>query len=123
VPAFSPRIDRRPDTLWPTATDQPPASNALTETQPGGRLPRFRELQQQMRALEYFHGLPLLPHTWPIVRVDGRSFSRMTAQRFDKPFDERFHTLMVVTASTLLEELQGVYAYTESAVRAGCNRR
>src|SRR5687768_10204498 len=61
-----------------------------------------------MRGLEYFQGLTLLPHTWPIVRVDGRSFSRMTAARFEKPFDERFHTHMVATATSLLEELQGL---------------
>src|SRR5436190_8126647 len=73
-----------------------------------------QELEQQMRALEYFHALKVLPHAWPVVRVDGRSFSRMTAARFAKPFDERFHTLMVATATTLLQELQGLYAYTES---------
>ena len=72
------------------------------------------EVEQQMRALEYFHAIKLLPHTWPIVRVDGRGFSRLTETRFEKPFDARFHTYMVETARTLLEALQGVYAYTES---------
>jgi tRNA(His) 5'-end guanylyltransferase len=49
-----------------------------------------------------------------VVRVDGRSFTRLTGARFDKPFDPRFHELMVGTARALLEELQGVYAYTQS---------
>lgn len=75
---------------------------------------KLQALEQQMRALEYFHGLTLLPHAWPVVRVDGRSFSRLTAATFTKPFDERFHTLMVETATALLQELQGLYAYTES---------
>lgn len=72
------------------------------------------ELESRMRALEYFHGLRLLPGAWPVVRVDGRSFTRLTGARFEKPFDPRFHELMVGTARALLEELQGVYAYTQS---------
>jgi tRNA(His) guanylyltransferase len=72
------------------------------------------DLEARMRALEYFHGLRLLPGAWPVVRVDGRSFTRLTAADFEKPFDPRFHGLMVGTARALLEELQGVYAYAQS---------
>ena len=32
----------------------------------------------------------------------------------EKPFDLRFHELMVQTAQALLQEMQGIYAYTES---------
>ncbi len=70
--------------------------------------------EQQMRSLEYFHSLRLLPGTWVVVRVDGRGFSQFTKSRFQKPFDVEFHKLMVQTASALLEELHGIYAYTES---------
>lgn len=70
--------------------------------------------EQQMRALEYFHNLRLLPGAWVVVRVDGRGFSRFTESRFEKPFDLKFHELMVQTAKVLLQELQGIYAYTES---------
>jgi tRNA(His) 5'-end guanylyltransferase len=66
-----------------------------------------------MRALEYFHGVRLLPGAWVVLRLDGRGFSRFTAG-FQKPFDPRFHELMVRTAQSLLEQLQGLYAYTES---------
>ncbi|HEY9819431.1 MAG TPA: tRNA(His) guanylyltransferase Thg1 family protein [Candidatus Sericytochromatia bacterium] len=72
------------------------------------------EFEQQMRSLEYFHSLRLLPGTWVVVRVDGRGFSQFTKSRFQKPFDVEFHKLMVQTASALLEELHGIYAYTES---------
>jgi tRNA(His) guanylyltransferase len=72
------------------------------------------EFEQRMRALECYHSLRLPPGAWIIVRVDGRSFSRFTAQHFQKPFDDRFHALMVQTARALLEEMQGVYAFTES---------
>jgi tRNA(His) 5'-end guanylyltransferase len=75
---------------------------------------RPSDFDAKMRALEYFHGLRLLPGAWVVLRVDGRGFSRFTAQRFEKPFDERFHNLMVQTAQALLEDLGGIYAYTES---------
>ncbi|WP_407667026.1 tRNA(His) guanylyltransferase Thg1 family protein [Myxococcus guangdongensis] len=72
------------------------------------------ELAGRMRQGEWFHSLRLLPGAWAVLRVDGRGFSRFTQERFEKPFDPLFHRLMVRTASTLLEELQGVYAYTQS---------
>lgn len=70
--------------------------------------------ENRMRAMEYFHNLRLLPGAWVVIRIDGRSFSRFTESRFDKPFDLKFHELMVQTTKVLLEELQGIYAYTES---------
>ncbi|NJK75951.1 MAG: tRNA 5'-guanylyltransferase [Microcoleus sp. SU_5_6] len=72
------------------------------------------KFEQKMRSLEYFHELRALPGAWTVIRVDGRSFSRFTESRFEKPFDLQFHNLMVQTAKALLEELQGIYAYTES---------
>ena len=72
------------------------------------------DLESRMRRLEWFHSLRALPDAWPIIRVDGRSFSRLTAASFEKPFDQRFHAIMTSTAAALLEALQGVYCYTES---------
>jgi tRNA(His) guanylyltransferase len=72
------------------------------------------EFEDQMRALEVFHSLRLLPGAWVILRLDGRGFSRFTESCFEKPFDARFHDGMVQTAQAVLEDLQGVYAYTES---------
>lgn len=72
------------------------------------------DFEARMRNLEYFHSLRLLPGTWTIIRVDGRGFSRFTATRYRKPFDEQFSELMILTAQALLEDFQGVYAYTES---------
>lgn len=70
--------------------------------------------EQKMRALEYFHSLRILPGAWVVIRVDGRGFSKFTKSRFQKPFDLEFHKIMVQAASVLLQELQGIYAYTES---------
>ncbi|HLV97905.1 MAG TPA: tRNA(His) guanylyltransferase Thg1 family protein [Ktedonobacterales bacterium] len=72
------------------------------------------DFEKRLRALEYFHTLRLIPGAWTVVRVDGRGFSRFTEAHFEKPFDPTFHTLMIQTAKALLEELQGIYAYTES---------
>jgi tRNA(His) 5'-end guanylyltransferase len=72
------------------------------------------EFEEQMRALEYFHSLRVLPGAWTVIRVDGRSFSRFTETSFEKPFDIRFHEYMTKTATALLEELHGIYAYAES---------
>jgi tRNA(His) guanylyltransferase len=72
------------------------------------------DLESRMRRLEWFHSLRALPGVWPIVRVDGRSFSRLTESMFQKPFDPQFHGFMTATASALLETLQGLYCYTES---------
>lgn len=70
--------------------------------------------EQQMRSYEYFHTLRLLPGTWTVIRVDGRSFSRLTETRFEKPFDITFRNMMIEAARLLMEELNAIYAYTES---------
>ena len=72
------------------------------------------EFEGRMRALEVFHALRLPPGSWVILRLDGRGFSRFTESRFEKPFDARFHDGMVQVARAVLEDLQGLYAYTES---------
>ncbi|WNG21247.1 tRNA(His) guanylyltransferase Thg1 family protein [Cystobacter fuscus] len=72
------------------------------------------DFESRMREGEFFHSLRLLRGAWCVVRVDGRGFSRFTETHYDKPFDVRMHEQMVRTASALLEELQGLYAYTES---------
>jgi tRNA(His) 5'-end guanylyltransferase len=72
------------------------------------------DFEAQMRALEYYHSLRVLPGAWTVIRVDGRSFSLFTETDFEKPFDIHFHDHMVKTASALLEELHGLYVYTES---------
>lgn len=72
------------------------------------------DFEARQRAREAFHSLAVLPGAWTVIRVDGRSFSRFTERRFDKPFDQRFSDLMVTTAQALATELGARYAYTES---------
>jgi tRNA(His) guanylyltransferase len=72
------------------------------------------DFERRLRAAECFHTLRVPPATWPVLRVDGRGFSRLTEARFDKPFDERFHQLMCQTAQALVTDLGALLAYTES---------
>lgn len=72
------------------------------------------DFEERMRSREYFHTLRLLPGAWVILRVDGHGFSRLTENRYEKPFDLGFHGVMVQTAQALIEQLGGLYAYTES---------
>lgn len=71
-------------------------------------------LEARMRSLESFHGLRVPDGAWIILRIDGCGFSRLTAQAFEKPFDERFSRCMVAAARLLVERFQAIYAYTES---------
>lgn len=75
---------------------------------------KIAELEARMRRGEYFHGLRALDGMYIVVRVDGRSFSRLTERTCEKPFDAKFHQRMTETAKALLTSLQGTYAYTES---------
>lgn len=72
------------------------------------------DFETRMKSLEYFHSLRLVPGTWTILRVDGRSFSRFTETHFEKPFDPRFYASMVEATRTLMENFGAIYAYTES---------
>ena len=71
------------------------------------------KLDDRMRRLEYFHSLVVLPGLYSVVRVDGRSFTKLT-RGMGHPFDIKFHACMVATATALLVELGGLYAFTES---------
>jgi tRNA(His) guanylyltransferase len=72
------------------------------------------EFERRMRKGEVFHPLRMPPGVWSVLRVDGRGFSRLTEGRYEKPFDLKFHGHMVAAARAIMEEMQGVYAYTES---------
>lgn len=72
------------------------------------------QFESQMRQGEQFHALRLPSGAWPVLRVDGHGFSRLTQTHYEKPFDAAFHAAMIETARALLEELGGVYAYTQS---------
>lgn len=75
---------------------------------------RNSEFESRMRACEYFHDLRVPLENWTILRLDGRGFSRFTADRFEKPFDQEFHELMTETTRALMTEFHALLGYTES---------
>jgi tRNA(His) 5'-end guanylyltransferase len=73
-----------------------------------------KELEAGMREHEVFSALRSLPGTWTVIRLDGRAFTRLTSERFAKPFDEGFRDAMVQASCALVEDFGGVYACTHS---------
>lgn len=73
------------------------------------------KFEEKMRALESYHSIKFPPHTWVVIRIDGRSFSAFTENmKFQKPFDSSFAGHMINTTRALVEEFQALYAFTES---------
>ena len=79
---------------------------------------RTDELEGRMRAFEAAINPCVLPGVWMVARLDGRNFTRLTREvhPFDKPFDLRFHDLMIQTAEHLMVGcgLGVAYGYTQS---------
>lgn len=66
----------------------------------------------------YYRGLNdnrLMPNVPVLVMVDGRGFSKLIKNHFNKPFDDDFISIMNDVAKTLCEKVQGVKcAYVQS---------
>lgn len=71
-------------------------------------------LDSLMRQGEAYHSLRVPPSAYIVVRVDGRSFTRLTGQHYAHPFDERFHAAMVCAAQALFIDMGGLFACTHS---------
>lgn len=57
----------------------------------------------------------LIPNSYSLIFLDGRSFSKMIKNKFEKPFDNVFIDMMNKTAVFLLEKVQGAkIAFTQS---------
>lgn len=65
----------------------------------------------------YYRGMTdykLIPNSYVILMLDGRSFSKFCKQ-FKKPYDEEFINMMNETAKYLCENVEGCkFAYTQS---------
>ena len=75
----------------------------------------FQSLKEKC---EYFRSLSdykLVPNSYAIIMLDGRSFSKMIKNKYKKPFDETFIDMMNETAKYLLQNVQGAkFAYVQS---------
>ena len=77
----------------------------------------FDELDKKMRTYEQSLDQVILPEMYLAVRLDGRSFTKLTKEicRFEAPFDVRFKDLMVSTTKALMDcGFRIVYGFTES---------
>lgn len=78
---------------------------------------RFDDLDKKLRVYETAHDLCVLPSLFMVVRLDGRSFTKLTKEicQFESPFDDRFRELMVATTQHLMScGFDVIYGYTQS---------
>ncbi|QDU88992.1 tRNAHis guanylyltransferase [Pirellulimonas nuda] len=78
---------------------------------------KFDELDSRMRVFETAHDHCVLSGIYIVVRLDGRSFTRLTkeVQNFEAPFDVRFRDAMAETVEHLMDcGVRITYGYTES---------
>jgi tRNA(His) guanylyltransferase len=76
------------------------------------------DLDRVMRAYETAWDMAILPGVWPVVRLDGRAFHRLTAREdlaFQQPFDRRFRDWMLAAARQLMVcGFRALYAHIHS---------
>lgn len=78
---------------------------------------KFDDLDARMRVFETAHDHCVLPGLHMVVRLDGRSFTRLTKEvhEFEAPFDIRVRDLMVATTVHLMGcGFRVLYGYTQS---------
>jgi len=73
----------------------------------------WRAREVRMRQGEIYHALRVPDDCYIVLRVDGRAFHSYT-EKYERPFDPRFHEHMLRAAAALTESFVGDLAYTES---------
>lgn len=68
---------------------------------------KFENLEDKCRYYQKIADYTLLPNSYVLVHCDGRSFSRLIKNEYEKPFDETFINMMNETAKYLCAEVQG----------------
>ena len=77
----------------------------------------FDELDKKMRIYEQSLDQVILPETYMVARLAGRSFTKLTKEtcNFEVPFDIQFRDMMVQTVKALMEcGFRVIYGYTQS---------
>jgi tRNA(His) 5'-end guanylyltransferase len=66
---------------------------------------KFDDLEKMMREFETSRDSSVPPGVYMAARLDGRSFTRLTRERysFEAPYDTRFRDFMVGTARHLVD--------------------
>lgn len=75
----------------------------------------FKETDERMREIECSRDGSIPPGAYIIARLDGRGFSSLTNTHFAKPYDRRFHEMMLETLRCVVQSGVNVaLAYTQS---------
>ena len=76
---------------------------------------QFKNLEDKCLYYRSLTDYKLLPNSYVLVMVDGRSFSHMIKNKFLKPFDDEFIRMMNETAQYVCKNVQGCkFAYVQS---------
>ena len=59
---------------------------------------KFENLKQRMEYFKELANHKLIPNSYVIAHIDGRSFSKMVKNRFILPYDDQFIDMMNNTA-------------------------
>lgn len=76
---------------------------------------QFKNLENKCLYYRSLTDYKLIPNSYVMVCIDGRSFSHLIKNKFQKPFDDNFIEMMNETAKYVCENVQGCkFAYTQS---------
>lgn len=76
---------------------------------------KFNNLEDKCRYYQSLTDYRILPNSYILCHIDGRSFSKLIKNNFERPFDDAFINMMNETAKYLCEEVQGCkMAYVQS---------
>ena len=76
---------------------------------------KFDDLDAKMRKIETAEDSFIGTELYLCARLDGKGFSRFTAENFEKPFDKKFSDLMCLTTEHLMTcGFNILFAYTQS---------
>lgn len=76
---------------------------------------QFKNLEAKCRYYQSLSDYKLLPNSYVLVHIDGRSFSHLVKNKFQKPFDDDFIEMMNETAKYVCENVQGAkFAFVQS---------
>lgn len=73
-----------------------------------------KQITQKLKRLEIYHNHRVMDDIWFAVRLDGRNFSKLTANHYKKPYDEDLKNIFIQTTLQLFEEFDCIYAFTVS---------
>lgn len=75
----------------------------------------FKNLEDKCRYYQSLTNYKILPNSYILVHLDGKNFSKLIKNNFEKPFDMKFMDMMNRTAKFLCDNVQGCkIAYVQS---------